>query len=362
MADHTAILAATLQQRFDVTVVTSTGARVHSPAAVMAEVEDWRSPVDLVVALSRFPARTHFIWQYVPHAYGRGGVNGVLPRVMAAFQGRGGRQVVIAHEIQAGVSWWPQRWYYRWSQRRQWGQVVRIADHIGVSTEAWLEGCRLGAPGREGMFELLASPATIPVANVLPGHRGLWREAAALPRDCKLLVGFGVSGGRAHGEWLRRAHAAAAAASDVPVGLVLIGDGASGVVEGASGESLVRSLGRIEARLVSQALQAADLLVLPFEDGVSERRTSFMAGLSHGCAVVTTVGVSTGQTLRQGGFFAAADSGDCAGFERAVADLVRDDERRRLLMVRGREVYGERYAWRHVEDRLKGWLLADRAA
>jgi glycosyltransferase involved in cell wall biosynthesis len=46
--------------------------------------------------------------------------------------------------------------------------------------------------------------------------------------------------------------------------------------------------GYVDAAGVSAYLQAADVVVLPYRDGVSLRRGTLMAALSHSCAVVST--------------------------------------------------------------------------
>src|SRR5262249_30002630 len=46
--------------------------------------------------------------------------------------------------------------------------------------------------------------------------------------------------------------------------------------------------GFVDDSHASGYLNACDLLALPFKDGVSFRRSSFMVGLAHGCAIITT--------------------------------------------------------------------------
>lgn len=50
----------------------------------------------------------------------------------------------------------------------------------------------------------------------------------------------------------------------------------------------VRWTGRQPDEGVSADLHACDLLLMPYEDGASLRRGTLMAGLAHGCAIVTT--------------------------------------------------------------------------
>ena len=68
----------------------------------------------------------------------------------------------------------------------------------------------------------------------------------------------------------------------------------------------VRWTGREEDAEVSADLSACDLLFLPYLDGASLRRGTLMAGLAHGCAIVTTtpqspLSVSVNQVPLAGG-------------------------------------------------------------
>jgi glycosyltransferase involved in cell wall biosynthesis len=53
----------------------------------------------------------------------------------------------------------------------------------------------------------------------------------------------------------------------------------------------VQWTGRLSDRAVSQALHLLDVLFMPYSDGISLRRGTLMAGLAHGCAIVTTAPV-----------------------------------------------------------------------
>jgi len=55
----------------------------------------------------------------------------------------------------------------------------------------------------------------------------------------------------------------------------------------------VQALGFVEARYVSLWLQVAELVLAPLADGVSARKTTVVAALQHGRAVVTTAGSDT---------------------------------------------------------------------
>jgi glycosyltransferase involved in cell wall biosynthesis len=107
-----------------------------------------------------------------------------------------------------------------------------------------------------------------------------------------------------------------------------------------------RPLGFLPGEEVSRALQALDLLVLPFEDGVSERRSSFMVGLTHGLAVVTTVGEGTGKELAGEDFYwGVALNAGATGYATAVREAVTEDGRRQEMGGRAARRYAARYDW-----------------
>ncbi|MFQ5398419.1 MAG: glycosyltransferase family 4 protein [Anaerolineae bacterium] len=80
--------------------------------------------------------------------------------------------------------------------------------------------------------------------------------------------------------------------------------------------------GFLDDAAVSAHLHAADMLVLPYRDGVSLRRGTLMAALAHGCPVITTQPAVPAPELRHGGnvyCVPANDVGALAGAIRAVA-------------------------------------------
>ena len=141
--------------------------------------------------------------------------------------------------------------------------------------------------------------ANIPVA---PGvDRPAVRAGLAVPPDAPLLAYFGFyNAGKGLDELLT---AFAALAQDQPKARLLLVGGGAGQTDQANvayAEHLRRRAqereltdriiwtGYVDAAGVSAYLQAADVVVLPYRDGVSLRRGTLMAALSHSCAVVST--------------------------------------------------------------------------
>jgi glycosyltransferase involved in cell wall biosynthesis len=75
---------------------------------------------------------------------------------------------------------------------------------------------------------------------------------------------------------------------------------------------------------VSADLAACDLLLMPYLDGASLRRGTLMAGLAHGCAIVTTIPRAPIPELIEGRDLIYVPPGDVEAAAAAVLRLVRD--------------------------------------
>jgi hypothetical protein len=115
----------------------------------------------------------------------------------------------------------------------------------------------------------------------------------------------------------------------------------------------LRASGRASAHDVSVQLQACDVLVQPYPDGVTTRRTSVMAGLANGCAVVTTDGKLTEDVWHTAGCVGLARAGDSAAIAQQVRELLSDAPSRRALQTRAGHVYEAHFALRHTVDALR---------
>ena len=101
VADHTYRLLQELVQRMAAGVVTSAGNSAPEKLSVMKTVPVWNDPGILWSTLASLPDHAVLVWQYVPHMYGRGGVNPAIPEVVARWRKEGRRQMVIVHELYA---------------------------------------------------------------------------------------------------------------------------------------------------------------------------------------------------------------------------------------------------------------------
>jgi glycosyltransferase involved in cell wall biosynthesis len=104
---------------------------------------------------------------------------------------------------------------------------------------------------------------------------------------------------------------------------------------------------------VACQIASCDVLVQPYLDGVSSRRTSFMAGLALGIASVTHAAESTEPLWVFEAACVLVNNPSPEAYSEATAMLLSDDEARHRLGERAREVYEERFHIRHVVARLR---------
>jgi glycosyltransferase involved in cell wall biosynthesis len=130
---------------------------------------------------------------------------------------------------------------------------------------------------------------------------------------------------------------------------VLIGRDSEGAREAvlladpSIGERLFAT-GPLQQRDLSLHLQACDLLVQPYPDGVSGRRTSLMAALCHGAAIVGTSGHLTEEFWSGSGALELRDANGTDDIVRCASSLLENDPARAAISRRARELYEERFS------------------
>jgi glycosyltransferase involved in cell wall biosynthesis len=208
--------------------------------------------------------------------------------------------------------------------------------------------CRRYAP--QAMFEWLPIPSGIPVTADEHAAADVRRELA-LGSDLTLVGSFGRFGAGQESVLIDSLHALEAAGT--PAILLLIGAGSEAVRSTIAARrtdlaSRVLATGLADASAVSRCLRACDLLVEPYFDGVSGRRSTASAALAHGCPIVTTHGRFTEPLWRDSAAVRLAPAGDPARFAEAVVALSRDPGERSGLSQRARALYDARFHVRHT--------------
>jgi glycosyltransferase involved in cell wall biosynthesis len=110
----------------------------------------------------------------------------------------------------------------------------------------------------------------------------------------------------------------------------------------------IAGAGALGAAELSAHLQACDLMVQPYVDGASTRRTTLMAALAHGLPVVTTTGRLSEPFWSGSPAIAAVAAGDVEGMIHAAVRLAGDPSLRQRQAAAARDVYDARFALPHV--------------
>ncbi len=289
---------------------------------------------DGVRSLARIRARTPWVLlQYNPLSYGRWGFAPTLIlHAMALRRRTGARFVVSVHEPWVDIYDWRSAIMSGY-QRMQLRSLLTTADSVITMTESLASRLGRGA---------LPIPVGLTITPVM-AEAVAARERFGL-RDRFVVALFG----RAHpSRALDYAEQAICELATTSVGRRLsvlnLGDLAPDLALPPHVD--VRTLGGLDPVELSHALRASDMLLLPFADGVTARRTTLMAGLAHGVPVVGLRGPDTDRVLIAPDALVLTPVGDRVAFARAVVALATDDARRRGTGAAGCRLYNERCGW-----------------
>jgi glycosyltransferase involved in cell wall biosynthesis len=305
--------------------------------------------------LDQFPGPRQILVQWVPHGYGLRSMN-VGFCLWLWERSRGGDRVdVMVHEASLGFG------EGSWRQnipalvhRLMTAILIRAATRIWISIPRWESRFRPYAFGRDVPFEWLPIPSNIPVVEDPAGIRALRKRYA--PDGQPLIGHFGTYGplvGPAlEAILLAQEHTSSAAS------MLLMGAGSDEYQRALDRKrpeltGRIHATGALASEDVSRHLSACDLLVQPFLDGVSSRRTSFMAGLSHGKPIVTNTGPATEPLWAGSGAVALVPNLEPGGFVAAMEQLFADENQRTRMADTARKLYQERFDLSHVIARLR---------
>jgi glycosyltransferase involved in cell wall biosynthesis len=265
---------------------------------------------------------------YNPFLYGRWGFAPSLIWDIASVRRRASRPcvVLVVHEtfvrIQDGKSLLMGAW-----QRFQLGVLLLLADRSFASIEEWA-----------AKLSRIRRTAHLPSGSTLPDARAERDDVRAeLGVSDRLVVATLSTGHPSHltpyvASSLRRV-----AAGSRPVTFLQLGAGAD-EVGGVPADVPVIRPGRLSAERLAAHVAAADLLLTPFADGVSTRRTSFLAGLQQEVAVVGTSGALTDSVLESAGL-ELVEVGNADAFAERVALLAGADDHRATAAASGRALF-----------------------
>jgi len=115
----------------------------------------------------------------------------------------------------------------------------------------------------------------------------------------------------------------------------------------------VHATGALDAAGISLHLSACDVMIQPYPDGVSSRRTSLMVGLSHGLPIVTTLGRLTESFWAGSGAVALAPVGDAVAMLEATERLLANPVEGGRMGSAAKALYRERFDVKHTITALR---------
>jgi glycosyltransferase involved in cell wall biosynthesis len=306
--------------------------------------------------LDRSPGPRRLLVQYVPGAFGWRSMNLLFCLWLYT---RRRRETIwamfheVAYPFVSGQPW--RRQLLACVHRTMAWLVARSARRCFVSIPSWEPRLR-GLAGEGAPIEWVPIPSNLPLRPD-PVAVSAARARYAPRRGQTLLGHFGTFGD----------HIAPLVAEAFPLMLADRPD-RTGLLVGRRGESVAEEVlrhhpelrgrlfatGSLEPDEVSAHLAACDLLVQPYPDGASSRRTSLMAGLALGVPTVSTQGDLTEPIWRQEGLIGLAPAGSGPALAGAAEALLSGPpERLRRLGKRGREGYGRYFRLERTVETLR---------
>ena len=350
IGDYTARLASTLAAEHTVSVWTTADEVACIPNVAVRQGVSFKTrtgPTSMAAA-ARCDRPDWVVLQYNPFSYGHRGLNltlaPALRKIKAASPGT--RIAVMVHEPFVPVTNW------RWAiltvwQRWQLWHLGQVADALFFSICPWVKRFRSWFP--DTPVHHLPVGSNIPRVAASPAHV---RECCKVPPGSVVAGIFGTAHHSRRLPYIARAsQAALAAGHDLHVLYV-----------GPHGDAVRQSLrsvpvydaGRLDAPDVSRHFAAMDLYLAPFEEGVSARRGSFLTGIQHGIATVTTRGAHTDTFMHNAhnAAFVLTPDGAPDAFVDATLRLIDEPVRRQQLATEGRRFYDAHFDWSVIAGKM----------
>jgi len=356
VSDYTRLVAAGLAAEGDLVhvwcpdatgpVVDPAGVHVHRSAG------NWTGP-DLRLIdrqLDAMPAPRHLLVQWVPHAYGRHSMNVGFCRWIRRRARTGDVVDLMVHEpflaFREGAIHLD---LIACVHRVMASMVLGVARRVWVSIPSWADKLRPWALGSAPPFCWLPVPSALAVSHDVE----LVAQVRSTVRTSRDLVIGHLSTYDVHVREMLQRLAPQLIRAAPTSRFLLLGRGGD-VVAADLRERLpelqhrVVGVGALEAGALSAHLQACDLMVQPYADGASTRRSTLMAALIHGVPVVTTVGRLSEPFWSSTPAVSAVPAGDVDRMVHAAVALATDAGRRHDQSVAARGLYAARFDVAHV--------------
>lgn len=351
VGDHTAYLATELAKILEVKVLVATGEVDTFPQFQVEPIFNHLKPQSFfsIIKFILADPPDWVILQYDPFGYGtKFGLNPYIPLAINILK-RICPQVkigVIIHELFIHIDNWKRAVLSEVLKAQLW-LVTSSADTIFTVIEPWVSILTSWFPNK--IIQHLPVSSNIPQVYT---DRDKVRAKLGIPSQTIVLGLFGrIQRVRRLDHIIKAVNQTREAGFEVVV--MYIGHDAVGAKLGLSDVPLL-SEGPFPPEEVSRRFAAMDIYLVPINEGVSTRNTSFMTGLQHGIPTVATLGLSTDSMLRreQGKSLFLVDAKEPDDFARAVLELASNPLQRELLSDGAKQLFSREFTWKQVSSKL----------
>jgi glycosyltransferase involved in cell wall biosynthesis len=335
-------------------------APAEEPGVAVHRILGRRSRADLArlgAELDTFAPPRRLLVQYATNPWGFRGANVGFCRWLVRRRRLGDDIRTMVHE--AFYPWKlrdrPTRWVLAAAHRLMLRSLLAASSRVYYSMPYWEPRLRAYEPRPRRPMVWLPIPSSVPL---VAGPAGVAALRQRLAPGGRLIVGnFGTYGPDLRAQ-LHRILAPLLTNHTDRVGL-LIGRGGRVLADElrAAHPGLADRLvatGGLPAGALSLYLQVCDVLVQPYEFGVSSRRSTVMAGLEHGLPIATSFGYVTEPIWAESGCVALAPCDDPPALVQAAEGLLADRGASARLGARAREVYDRHFALERTVEALLG--------
>jgi glycosyltransferase involved in cell wall biosynthesis len=353
VSDHTRQIATELARAGEIVHVWGPSGSVSEAGSAIVVHPDLGSfrPADLrrvSSLLDTYPAPRRFVVQWVPHGYGQRAMN--LPFCLWLWRRSvsGDSIELVVHEPFVTFSGGVRQLAVAAVQRAMTLIIMGSARRVWVTTRAWTPLIKPYLAGRGVAVEWLPVPSNLPPADPVAVDHVRTKYGSG---EGGLVGHFGT-----HGALVTSLLADAivlAADAHRSARFLLIGSGSEAFRSALVGRDRsladrVSATGLLAPAELSAHITACDVLLQPYPDGVTSRRTTAMAGLFARVPVVTTQGRLTERFWQEEMPVKLAAVGDAHGIVQHVLRLLADPAERRRQGEAGRAFYDRWFDVRHT--------------
>jgi hypothetical protein len=235
--------------------------------------------------------------------------------------------------------------------------LLNSASRVWMSIPGWEPRLRSYMLGKSVPLQWIPIPSNVPVvmdSSGISGRRGRYIH------NGNLLVGhFGT--GEHHIRELLFTATNSLLDQDPNAQLLLMGQGSEQLREELAEKApnlaaRIHATGWLPEDDLSLHVSACDIMLQPYPDGISSRRTSAMVGLSHGTPVLTTHGHLTEPLWGETGAVVLVPTQGMEDLSQLTASLLADSRHRERMGGAARKLYADRFDVRHTIAALRAGL------